>query len=57
MSETKQRVRYDNNYLQKFCKENGIELLKDYSKENVNRDIIIEAKCSMECCDKYIIKS
>jgi hypothetical protein len=36
MSETKTVVRYDNNYLQQYCKENGIELLKDYSKEKVN---------------------
>jgi hypothetical protein len=57
MSETKSVVRYDNNYLQQYCKENGIELLKDYSTEKVNRDTIIEAKCLMEGCDKNIVKS
>jgi hypothetical protein len=45
MSETKTVVRYDNNYLQQYCKENGIELLKDYSKEKVNIYTIIEGKC------------
>jgi len=51
MSETKSVVRYDYNYLQKYCKENGIELLKDYSTEKVNRDTIIEAKCLIENCN------
>jgi hypothetical protein len=45
MSEIKSVVRYDYNYLQQYCKENSIELLKDYSTEKVNRDTIIEAKC------------
>jgi hypothetical protein len=45
MSETKSIVRYDYNYLQQYCKENGIELLKDYSTENVNIYTIIEGKC------------
>ena len=45
MSETKSVVRYDYNYLQQYCKENGIELLKDYSKEKINIYTIIEGKC------------
>ena len=57
MSETKSVVRYDNNYLQKYCKENCIELLKDYSKEKVNRDSIINAKCLMENCNDFCIKN
>jgi hypothetical protein len=51
MSEIKLVVRYDYNYLQQYCKENGIELLKDYSTEKVNRDTIIEAKCLIENCN------
>ena len=56
MSETKQVVRYDYNYLQQYCKENGIELLKDYSTEKVNRDTIIEAKCLTENCNNNVCK-
>lgn len=56
MSETKQVVRYDYNYLQQYCKENGIELLKDYSTEKVNRDTIIEAKCLTPDCEEKCIK-
>jgi len=55
MSETKIVVRYDYNYLQQYCKENGIELLKDYSTEKVNRNTSIEANClKYECQEKCI---
>lgn len=56
MSETKSVVRYDYNYLQQYCKENGIELLKDYSTEKVNRRLCIEAKCLMENCNNICSK-
>ena len=32
------KIRYDYNFLQQFCKENEIDLTKDYSLEKVNRD-------------------
>jgi hypothetical protein len=57
MSETKQIVKYDYNYLHQFCKENGIKLFKDYSTEKINRDTIIEAKCLMENCNEFCIKN
>jgi hypothetical protein len=57
MSEIKSVVRYDYNYLQQYCKENGIELLGDYSKEKVNRNTIIEAKCFMENCNDNVNKT
>lgn len=41
---------YNRELLQKFCKENNIELLKDYSNVKVNREIVIEGKCIFECC-------
>jgi len=56
MSEIKSIVRYDNNYLHKYYKENGIELLKDYSTEKVNRETIIEAKCLKTVCEEKCIK-
>jgi hypothetical protein len=56
MSETKLIVRYDYNYLQQYCKENGIEILKDYSTEKVNRDTIFEAKCLKIGCEEKCIK-
>ena len=50
------KIRYNHEYLQQFCKENGIELTKDYSLEKVNRDTIIEAKCLTEGCDDICSK-
>ena len=31
------KTRYDWNRLKSFCEENEINLIKDYSKENINR--------------------
>ena len=50
------KIRYDYEFLQQFCKENGIELTKDYSLEKVNRDTIIEAKCLTEGCEEICSK-
>ncbi len=51
MTEPKQKVRYNYEFLQKYCEENNITLLKDYSNEKVNRDTKIEAKCISENCE------
>ena len=45
MSKIKPGVRYDFNYLQHYCKDNGIILLKDYSNINVNIYTVIEGIC------------
>ena len=45
------KIRYDFNFLQSFCKENNIELIKDLSKCKVNRNTIIETKCLNENCN------
>jgi hypothetical protein len=50
------KIRYDYEFLQQFCKENGIVLTKDYSLEKVNRDTIIEAKCLTEGCQDICSK-
>lgn len=52
MSEQSTTIRYDYDFLQDFCKENGIELLKDYSLKKVNRRLHIEAKCLNKKCEK-----
>ena len=54
MSKQKSKIRYDNNFLENYCQENNIELLKDYSNEKVNINIIIIAKCLFchEKCSK-----
>lgn len=51
------KIRYDYEYLQKFCQDNGIELLEDYSDVKVNRDTIIHAKCLTNNCNQIIEKS
>ena len=48
---------YNNIFLQDFCKEHNIILLKDYSNENINRDSIIEGKCKSENCFNSFTKT
>ena len=43
-------VKYNLDLLIKFCNENHITLLKDYSGEKVNRETIIHGKCLREGC-------
>lgn len=50
MTERKPKMRYDYDLLKKYCEENYVILKKDYSKEKVNRETIIEAKC-LNCDD------
>jgi hypothetical protein len=45
------KIRYDYNYLQKYCQENNIELLKDYSEEKINRETKIQGKCVSDNCE------
>lgn len=51
------KMRYNFEYLSKFCQENGIELLEDYSGINVNRETIIRAKCLITTCNDDCIKT
>jgi hypothetical protein len=44
------KMRYNFELLNNYCDENNIILKKDYSKEKINRDTIIEAKC-LKCDD------
>ena len=55
MTERKSKLRYNYEFLQQYCDENKIVLKKDYSKEKVVRDTIIEAKCVN--CDNDCIKN
>jgi hypothetical protein len=43
--EKKKRLKYDINLLTKFCAENNVELLKDYSGEKLTYITLIEGKC------------
>ena len=67
-----EKVKYNHEFLIKFCSDNNITLLKDYSKENnendkpknktgpkprgINRDTKIEGKCAIDCCENSFIK-
>ena len=55
MSTRKLKTRYDYNILKQYCDENNIVLTKDYSKEKINRETIIEANCLN--CSGDVIKS
>jgi len=50
MNERNPKLRYDYEFLQDFCKENGVILKKDYSNKKINRETVIEAKC-LKCDD------
>ena len=48
------KQQYNYEYLQQFCQENNIILLKDYSNEKINRDAIIEGTCKTDtCCETF----
>ena len=56
MTQRASPVKYNLDLLIKFCNENHITLLKDYSGEKVNIDIRIIAKC-INCDNKMIEKT
>ena len=44
------RTKYDFELLNKYCNENGVILMDDYTNEKINRDIIIKGSCVYEKC-------
>jgi hypothetical protein len=50
------KVKYDINVLDKFCNENTILLVNDYSNKLVNRDTIIEGICNNYNCENIFSK-
>ena len=51
------RIRYNYEFLQNFCKENNIALLHDYSNINILRDSIIEGNCNTSDCSNLFKKN
>ena len=49
-------MRYNYDWLQNYCNENNIILLKDYSNEIFNSKIRIQGKCIVEHCEEYFEK-
>ena len=54
--EPKQKVRYNYEFLKKYCEENNIVLLKDYCNIKIKRDTLIHAKCLFNKCDNEVNK-
>ena len=50
-------VKYDYKYLTEYCNQYNITLNKDYSKDKVTRETIIEAKCVYENCLENVEKN
>jgi len=50
-------VKYDYKYLTEYCKQYNITLNKDYSKDKVTRETIIEANCVYENCLENVEKN
>jgi len=45
---------YNNETLLQYCNENKVQLVNDYTSENINRESYIEGKCITEnCCNKF----
>jgi hypothetical protein len=53
----KERVKYDFALLDQYCNENNVVLFEDYSSVKINRDTIINGKCSYENCNSYFHKN
>jgi hypothetical protein len=51
------KVRYNNKYLNSYCEENSIILLKDYNNTILNRESIIEANCLNKDCENIVEKT
>ena len=51
------KQKYNYEYLQQFCQDTSITLLKDYSNEKINRDAIIEGKCKTDKCNETFSKT
>lgn len=45
------RIKYDLERLDKYCKENNVTLLEDYSNIKLNRDMYIKGHCSYNECN------
>ena len=57
MTQRAPKIRYNHELLTKFCNENHITLLKDYSGEVVNREIRINGKCLSQGCSNNFDKT
>lgn len=50
------KIRYNFKYLQNYCNQNNIELLKDYSNETITIHSKIYCKCLTSQCKTFINK-
>jgi len=50
------RLKYDFESLDKYCKENNVTLLEDYSNVKINRDIRIKGNCCYNNCSNSFEK-
>jgi hypothetical protein len=51
------RMKYDFERLDKYCKENNVTLLEDYSDCKLTKDTYIKSKCSYENCSNDVNKN
>jgi hypothetical protein len=49
-------MKYDYHLLQEYCKNNNVELSKNYSNEKVTCETRIEGKCVGTSCDEYFCR-
>jgi hypothetical protein len=49
-------MRWNFELLKLYCKDNEVELTKDYSTNNIHSRSEIEGKCKSECCDEGFTK-
>jgi hypothetical protein len=53
----KVKTNYNNDLLINHCKTNNIILMHDYINDNINRETIIKANCSMQNCKSIVEKT
>jgi hypothetical protein len=51
------RQRYDFDRLEKYCKENSVKLLEDYSDIFLTSESFIKGNCSYENCENEFEKN
>lgn len=51
-----ERMKYDFERLDKYCKENNVTLLEDYSCCKLTKDVYLKSKCSYENCENIVNK-
>jgi len=51
-----ERRKFDFERLDKYCNENNVKLVENYSKTKLTKNVVIKGKCNYESCKNYFEK-